>query len=209
MTDPVTQLPESPAIDASKAINLSLGMASPLWLAFAGAAVAGSAFWWMSRWTRPENLEAMFPLPEAPKAADAVVDAAPEPAAEIAVTAAESVMDMVAHEAAAMVEGLADVDPVVEPLAEITAVAQAAPAIDTAPVAEIAATVKKAADDLTKLVGIGPKLAASLAEQGVTSFAQIAAWTADDMAKVDAALSLKGRAARDAWVAQARRLADV
>ena len=87
-------------------------------------------------------------------------------------------------------EGLAEVDPVV----------------DAAPVAM--AAVENAADDLTKLVGIGPKLAASLGELGVTSFAQIAAWTADDLAKFDAALSLKGRAARDAWVAQARRLAD-
>ncbi len=212
MTDPVTQLPES--LDTNKAISLSLGMASPLWLAFAGAAVAGSAFWWMSRWTRPENLEAMFELPATPPAPEAVVKTAAvaEPVAEIAVTAAETVIDAAANEAAAMAEGLADVDPVVETLAELTAAADVAPVNDDAPVAAVVetavATVEKAADDLTKLVGIGPKLAASLAEQGVTSFAQIAAWTAEDLAKVDAALSLKGRAARDAWVAQARRFAD-
>lgn len=195
MSDPVTQLPES--FDSNKAINLSLGMASPLWLAFAGAAMAGSAFWWMSRWTRPDNLEAMLELPATPPIAvpDVVADAV-EPiaeVAEVAATAVETAVEVATEEAAAIVEGLAEVDPVV----------------DAAPVAAAAVeAAEKTADDLTKLVGIGPKLAASLGELGVTSFAQIAAWTADDLAKYDAALSLKGRAARDAWVAQARRLAD-
>ena len=63
-------------------------------------------------------------------------------------------------------------------------------------------------DDLTRLVGIGPKLADALAARGVTRFSQLAAWTADDLATIDAALSLKGRAARDAWVAQAKRFAS-
>lgn len=197
MTDPVTQLPQS--FDSNKAISLSLGMASPLWLAFAGAAMAGSAFWWMSRWTRPDNLEAMLELPATPPVAvpvpDVVVEAV-EPVAEAAVvaaTAVETAVEVATEEAAALVEGLAEIDPVV----------------DAAPVAAAAVeAAEKTADDLTKLVGIGPKLAASLGELGVTSFAQIAAWTADDLAKFDAALSLKGRAARDAWVAQARRLAD-
>ena len=64
------------------------------------------------------------------------------------------------------------------------------------------------ADDLTRMTGIGPKLSAALAERGVTRFAQIADWTADDLATVDAALGLKGRAVREAWVAQAKRLAQ-
>ena len=63
------------------------------------------------------------------------------------------------------------------------------------------------ADDLTQMTGIGPKLTAALAARGVTRFAQIAAWTADDLVEVDAALSLKGRAVREAWVAQAKRFA--
>ena len=62
-------------------------------------------------------------------------------------------------------------------------------------------------DDLTRLIGVGPKLAASLAARGVTTFAQIAAWTADDLASVDKDLKLLGRAERDAWVAQATRFA--
>jgi predicted flap endonuclease-1-like 5' DNA nuclease len=64
-----------------------------------------------------------------------------------------------------------------------------------------------ARDDLTRLVGIGPKLAAALAERGVTAFAQIAAWTEADLAEIDAALNLRGRASRDDWVGQAKRFA--
>ena len=45
-------------------------------------------------------------------------------------------------------------------------------------------------------------------KDGIISFAEIAAWSADDLARFDQALSLKGRAVRDAWVAQARRFAD-
>ena len=48
-----------------------------------------------------------------------------------------------------------------------------------------------------------------LAARGVTRFAQIAAWTAQDLAEVDVALSLKGRAVRDAWIAQAARMNTV
>lgn len=59
-------------------------------------------------------------------------------------------------------------------------------------------------DDLTLLVGVGPKLAAALAERGVTRFAQMAAWTEDELAAIDTALNLRGRARRDNWVAQAK-----
>ena len=37
-----------------------LGAASPLWLMFAGAASAGVAYWWMTRWTSATHLEAAF-----------------------------------------------------------------------------------------------------------------------------------------------------
>jgi hypothetical protein len=39
---------------------IPLGAASPLWVLFAGAAMSGAAWWWMSQWARPANLEAMF-----------------------------------------------------------------------------------------------------------------------------------------------------
>ncbi|MCK5910409.1 MAG: hypothetical protein KAG62_10715 [Caulobacter sp.] len=71
----------------------------------------------------------------------------------------------------------------------------------------VAETVVAAGDDLTRLVGVGPKLAASLAELGVTTFSQIAAWTPEELADIDLKLGLKGRAERDAWIAQAKRFA--
>lgn len=66
-----------------------------------------------------------------------------------------------------------------------------------------------AADDLTRIKGVGPKLRARLNELGVSRFDQIAAWTADDIAGIDASLgSFAGRPTRDNWVEQARLLAS-
>lgn len=42
---------------------------------------------------------------------------------------------------------------------------------------------------------------------GVTSFAQIAAWTEADIAEFDEKLSFKGRIEREGWVEQAKELA--
>ena len=77
----------------------------------------------------------------------------------------------------------------------------------TAPVLLVRPGAAVTPQDLTQLVGIGPKLSIALAERGVTRFEHIAAWKAKDVAKFDAELSLKGRAVRAAWVAQAQRLA--
>jgi small subunit ribosomal protein S2 len=63
-----------------------------------------------------------------------------------------------------------------------------------------------AGDELTRLNGVGPVIAAKLAAIGVTTLAQVAAWTEDDVAKVDEQLSLKGRIGREEWVEQARKL---
>ena len=62
-------------------------------------------------------------------------------------------------------------------------------------------------DDLTKLSGVGPVLAKKLQEAGVTSFAQIASWTAEDIATFDEKLNFKGRIERDGWLEQAKELA--
>ncbi|RAK62319.1 hypothetical protein [Phenylobacterium kunshanense] len=40
--------------------QLLVGVASPLWSYFGAAASAGVAYWWMTRWARPANLEALF-----------------------------------------------------------------------------------------------------------------------------------------------------
>lgn len=65
-----------------------------------------------------------------------------------------------------------------------------------------------AADDLSKIKGIGPKLSALLAELGVFHYAQIASWTPEQLAMVDAQLgNFAGRPERDQWQSQARLLA--
>lgn len=77
-----------------------------------------------------------------------------------------------------------------------------------APKAEAeAAPVAAGADDLKTLSGVGPALEKKLHEAGVTSFAQIAGWTADDIAEMDEKLSFKGRIEREGWVEQAAKLA--
>lgn len=72
------------------------------------------------------------------------------------------------------------------------------------------AAPKKAAakgDDLTQLSGVGPVLAGKLNDAGVTSFAQVAAWTEADVAEFDEKLNFKGRIEREGWIEQAKELA--
>ena len=73
-----------------------------------------------------------------------------------------------------------------------------------APAAEAPAT--EGADDLKKLSGVGPALEKKLLAAGVTTFAQIAAWTEADIADFDEKLSFKGRIEREGWVEQAQAL---
>ncbi|MFZ4806599.1 MAG: helix-hairpin-helix domain-containing protein [Hyphomicrobiaceae bacterium] len=63
------------------------------------------------------------------------------------------------------------------------------------------------ADDLTLIRGIDAKTQSQLGAIGVVSFADIAAWTAADVAKVSAALGSKHRIASENWVEQAQVLA--
>jgi large subunit ribosomal protein L21 len=87
---------------------------------------------------------------------------------------------------------------------ETPAPAQSAAATKPAPAKAAPAA---GGDDLTKLSGVGPKLAEKLQAAGVTSFAQIAGWTEEDVAKMDETLSFKGRIEREGWVEQAKALA--
>lgn len=65
-----------------------------------------------------------------------------------------------------------------------------------------------APDDLNLIKGVGPKLNTLLIGLGVTRFAQIASWTATEVAEVDQYLgNFTGRIARDNWVDQADYLA--
>ncbi len=64
------------------------------------------------------------------------------------------------------------------------------------------------ADDLKRIKGIGPKLEILCNKLGFYHFDQIAAWSEDEVAWVNANLEgFKGRVSRDEWVAQAKLLA--
>ncbi|MAX74235.1 MAG: 50S ribosomal protein L21 [Nioella sp.] len=59
-------------------------------------------------------------------------------------------------------------------------------------------------DDLKALTGVGPALEKKLHEAGVTTFAQIAAFTPEQIEEIEEKLSFKGRIERDGWVEQAQ-----
>ncbi|NNU81309.1 hypothetical protein HMH01_12760 [Halovulum dunhuangense] len=82
----------------------------------------------------------------------------------------------------------------------------AAAAVDPTP--QPAATGAAQPDDLSAIKGIGPKMAEKLVAHGITRFAQIAAWTEADVARMDALLGgIPGAISRADWVGQARALA--
>lgn len=65
----------------------------------------------------------------------------------------------------------------------------------------------KGGDDLSKISGVGPVIVGKLEGLGITTFQQIADFTADDIARIDGELNFKGRIERDEWVKQASELA--
>lgn len=67
-------------------------------------------------------------------------------------------------------------------------------------------TESDAVDDLQRIKGIGPKIAGILQELGVHRFEQIAAWTPQDVARVNDNLRFSGRIEREQWVSQAQAL---
>lgn len=92
-------------------------------------------------------------------------------------------------------------DPAPAPVPTLTAAPSPTP--EPNPVAEAGE-----ADDLKRIKGLGPKLVALLAEQGITRFEQIAAWTDADVERIDTTLGrFSGRITRDKWVEQAKLLA--
>lgn len=65
------------------------------------------------------------------------------------------------------------------------------------------------ADDLKRIKGIGPRMEEMLHGLGFYHFDQVADWTPDEVAWVDANLDgFNGRVDRDDWVAQAKLLRD-
>ena len=83
--------------------------------------------------------------------------------------------------------------------AAATHAAQATPAAAETPAGD--------GDDLTRIKGLGPKIAALLRGLGITRFDQIASWSEADIARIDPQLgTFQGRISRDNWIEQARYL---
>ncbi|MEL7299575.1 MAG: 50S ribosomal protein L21 [Pseudomonadota bacterium] len=93
-----------------------------------------------------------------------------------------------------------------KPKAEKKAATKKADTKAAAPKSETKEAPKAAsgADDLKELSGVGPALEKKLLAAGVTSFAQIAAWTEEDVAAMDEQLNFKGRIEREGWIEQAK-----
>jgi len=102
-----------------------------------------------------------------------------------------------------------------EPVAAPAPVAEAAPEPAPAPAPAAAAPEGDALfakpegepDDLKQISGVGPVLEGKLHDLGITKFAQVAAFTPEQIVMVDDRLSFKGRIERDEWLKQAAELA--
>jgi predicted flap endonuclease-1-like 5' DNA nuclease len=134
--------------------------------------------------------KAAAPKAAAPKAA-APKAAAPIAAAPIAAAPIAAVAKVAAPKAA--------VKPAVAKV-KAEAAPKAAKAAKAAPKSSIP-------DNLELIKGLGPKVNSMLKGLGVTSFAQVASWTAADVAEMDGKLgAFAGRITRDNWVDQAQLL---
>jgi predicted flap endonuclease-1-like 5' DNA nuclease len=90
-------------------------------------------------------------------------------------------------------------------LAEMRSIPAPVRLVETPPPPAPRAPVK---DDLKRIRGIGRVNEARLNEMGITSFAQISAWSPADEARIGDLLQFEGRIEREEWVAQAKILAS-
>ncbi|HRD45769.1 MAG TPA: hypothetical protein PLF78_04720, partial [Caulobacter sp.] len=104
--------------DAEKAMSLPLGIASPLWLMFAGAAAAGAAVFWARAWMKPVNIEALIPLPMAASDTDEPMVEAVERAVMAAVEATDAMVEVAADAIDTVVEASVETDKLLVETAE-------------------------------------------------------------------------------------------
>ena len=98
--------------------------------------------------------------------------------------------------------------PAVEPKMKVAREKSATPkTAEAKPVRKAPAAKAARADDLKAISGIGPKLEQVLNGMGFRRYADIAALTDADAARIEAELGFSGRIARDGWVEQAKALA--
>jgi large subunit ribosomal protein L21 len=81
---------------------------------------------------------------------------------------------------------------------------------ETAPApAPATAAASQGGDDLTAIKGLGKVKAQKLVEAGVTSYAQIAAWSDEDIAEIGLKVNTSpGQIKREDWVGQAKALGE-
>jgi NADH-quinone oxidoreductase subunit E len=101
---------------------------------------------------------------------------------------------------------------VVKPVSEPTPASHTKPASQTKtsqpkPAVKAKPVARGKADDLKLIAGIGPKLEQVLNAKGIRNFVEIAAWTDEEIARLDAELGFNGRIGRDDWTGQAKILA--
>ncbi len=74
--------------------------------------------------------------------------------------------------------------------------------------AAAATSVKRPADDLKAITGIGPKIEKLLNGEGIFHYEQIAALGGPALAVLEEKLGFRGRVKRDNWVDQAKVLSS-
>jgi len=209
--------------EAERALTVPLGLVSPFWILFGAAATAGVTWWWLNKLARTADLEAaresaaIYEMAEATPATTPIAIRAAKPKKsapellEADALYAEAPETFENADAAGLARVVLDPETPTEARtatheAEIPAETSEKPGSAGYPIVAPGPEAEDAADDFTRLNGVGPRIAAGLLAHGVTRFAQLASWTADQLAAFDQEMNLRGRAIRSDWIDQAKRL---
>ena len=204
-------------------MTLPIGLVSPFWILFGAAATAGVTWWWLNKLARAADMEAvresaaLYEMAEATPATTPIAmrtakakKSPPEPvdAEALYAEATESFAnaDAAGYPRVALDPETPDEARTATHESEIPAETSEKPGAAGYPIVAPGPEAEDAADDFTRLNGVGPRIAAGLAAHGVTRFAQLASWTAGQLAAFDQEMNLRGRAIRSDWIEQARRL---
>lgn len=159
-------------------------------------------------------VQAAVPAAQMAEAEAPLEAAAPKKAAAPEITAPKAAAKPVAEKVKKAKKAKAKAEKVEKAKAEKAPKAKAEKApkakAEKAPKAKAAklAPTSSIPDNLELIKGLGPKVNNLLKGLGVTSFAQVANWTAADVADIDAQLgAFAGRITRDNWIDQAQLLA--